>query len=34
MRYSIVREIGKGGMGSVYEGRDLQGNKVAVKMMS
>lgn len=34
MKYSIVKEIGKGGMGSVYEGRDLQGNKVALKMMS
>lgn len=32
--YKIIREIGKGGMGCVYEALDSYGNKVALKMMS
>ena len=32
--YEIIKEVGKGGMGCVYEARDSQGNKVALKMMS
>lgn len=30
--YKIVRQIGCGGMGCVYEGRDNYGNKVAIKV--
>lgn len=32
--YTIVREIGKGGMGSVFEATDPFGRRVALKMMS
>lgn len=32
--YQIVREVGKGGMGCVYEALDSHGNRVALKMMS
>lgn len=32
--YKIIREIGKGGMGCVYEAIDTHGNKVALKMMN
>lgn len=32
--YKIVREIGKGGMGSVFEATDSTGRRVALKMMS
>lgn len=32
--YRIIREVGKGGMGSVFEALDSDGNKVALKMMS
>ena len=32
--YKIIREVGKGGMGSVYESLDSSNNKVALKMMS
>lgn len=32
--YQIIREVGKGGMGCVYEAADSNGNKVALKMMS
>lgn len=32
--YTIIREIGHGGMGSVYEGRSPSGERVAIKMMS
>ena len=32
--YQIIREVGKGGMGCVYEALDSQGNRVALKMMS
>ena len=32
--YSIIREIGKGGMGCVYEAVDTKGTHVALKMMS
>lgn len=32
--YTIIREIGKGGMGCVYESLDPYNNKVALKMMS
>lgn len=32
--YTIVREIGKGGMGSVFEATDSSGRRVALKMMS
>lgn len=32
--YRIIREVGKGGMGCVYEAIDSYGNKVALKMMS
>lgn len=31
--YTIVREIGRGGMGSVYEGRTHNGIPVAIKML-
>lgn len=32
--YKIIREVGKGGMGCVYESLDSSNNKVALKMMS
>lgn len=32
--YKIIREVGKGGMGCVYEAVDSSGQKVALKMMS
>ena len=32
--YSIIREIGKGGMGSVFEAESQSGERVALKMMS
>ena len=32
--YKIIREVGKGGMGCVYEALDSSNNKVALKMMS
>lgn len=32
--YTIIREIGKGGMGCVYEAQDRQGNRIALKMMN
>lgn len=32
--YSIIREIGKGGMGSVFEAKSQTGERVALKMMS
>ena len=32
--YKIIREVGKGGMGCVYESFDSSNNKVALKMMS
>lgn len=32
--YNIIREVGKGGMGCVYEAVDSNGRKVALKMMS
>lgn len=32
--YQIIREVGRGGMGCVYEARDEQGQRVALKMMS
>lgn len=32
--YKIIREVGKGGMGCVYEAIDSYGNKIALKMMS
>ena len=32
--YKIIREVGKGGMGCVYEAADSYGNKIALKMMS
>lgn len=34
MSYTIIREVGKGGMGSVYEALDSNNTKVALKMMS
>ena len=35
MPYTIVREIGKGGMGSVFEATDdYSGAHIALKMMS
>lgn len=34
MEYKIVREIGKGGMGSVYEATDSSNRRIAIKMMS
>jgi len=32
-KYEIVREIGRGGMGKVYEGKGPQGQRVAIKEM-
>lgn len=32
--YKIIREVGKGGMGCVYEALDSNKNKIALKMMS
>lgn len=32
--YNIVREVGRGGMGCVYEATDSAGRRVALKMMS
>lgn len=32
--YTLVKEIGKGGMGCVYEGRDEYGKRIAIKMLS
>ena len=32
--YQIIREVGKGGMGCVFEAIDEQGQRVALKMMS
>lgn len=32
--YKIIREVGKGGMGCVYEAVDSYGKKIALKMMS
>lgn len=32
--YTIIREIGKGGMGCVYEAHDSLGNRIALKMMN
>lgn len=32
--YKIIREVGKGGMGCVYESLDSNNNKIALKMMS
>ena len=32
--YTIIREVGKGGMGSVYEAKSPNGKRVALKMMS
>lgn len=32
--YRIIREVGKGGMGCVYEALDSYGTKIALKMMS
>lgn len=34
MAYQLEKEIGRGGMGCVYQGRDSAGRLVAVKMMS
>ena len=32
--YNIIREVGKGGMGSVFEAVGPDGSRVALKMMS
>lgn len=32
--YKIIREVGRGGMGCVYEAEDAFGRKIALKMMS
>ena len=32
--YKIIREVGKGGMGCVYEALDSNNNKIALKMMN
>lgn len=32
--YTLVKEIGKGGMGNIYEGISATGRRIAVKMMS
>ena len=32
--YQIIREVGKGGMGCVYEAISPSGERVALKMMS
>lgn len=32
--YKIIREVGKGGMGCVYEATDTGSNKIALKMMA
>lgn len=34
MPYTIINEIGRGGMGCVYKGQDASGKLVAIKMMS
>lgn len=34
MPYTLIEEIGHGGMGCVYKGMDANGRKVAIKMMS
>lgn len=34
MPYTIIKEIGHGGMGCVYKGKDANGKLVAIKMMS
>ena len=34
MPYTIEREIGRGGMGAVFLGKDEQGQQVAIKMLS
>lgn len=34
MAYQLLEEIGRGGMGCVYQGRDSAGQIVAIKMMS
>lgn len=34
MPYTLIEEIGHGGMGCVYKGMDQNGRKVAIKMMS
>src|SRR5688500_10682511 len=31
--YSIIREVGRGGMGAVYEAKSGQGDRVAIKTM-
>ena len=32
--YELIKVIGQGGMGSVYEGRSGDGKRVAIKMMN
>lgn len=34
MAYTLIKEIGHGGMGCVYKGMDSKGHTVAIKMMS